>query len=337
MQNKAIKILQSATTLTALRWVVGWTYFSALWRRLVLDFKLDPEAANYVGVKFNHFLPNALGIGDLIEYLVSNPDLLWVNMVAFTVIEGIVGLFLIFGFATRLASIGTVFLAIGILLGSGWLGTTCLDEWQIGILGIASGIVLFFSGSGKWSMDNYLLQKEHKLSRKKFFPWLFSGTLPWSERKQQKTVLFASIFAVFTALGTNQYFHAGVWGDLHNLSKKPKLELSEVQYKEDVLSLNVMRVEGIDVYGSFVTEIAVLKEEGLVVQRLTSEDFNNEESFKIVNHYVAKTKVNQQSLMLPLGALATLEMKLPALEKGTYILRFKDISDASWSINFTVD
>ena len=337
MQNKAIHILQSATTLTALRWVVGWTYFSALWRRLVLDFKLDPEAANYVGIKFNHFLPNALGIGDLIEYLVSHPDVLWVNMVAFTIIEGIVGLFLIFGFATRLASIGTLFLALGILLCSGWLGTTCLDEWQIGILGISSGIVLFFSGSGKWSMDNYLLQKEHKLSGKKFFPWLFSGTLPWSERKQQQTVLFASIFAVFIALGTNQYFHGGVWGDLHNLSKKPKLELSEAQYKENVLSVNVMRVEGIDVYGSFVTEIAVLNEEGLVVESLSAHNFNQEENFKIVNHYVAKSKVNQQSLMFPLGALATLEMKVPALEKGTYILRFKDISDASWSINFMVD
>lgn len=337
MQNKAINILQSATTLTALRWVVGWTYFSALWRRLVLDFKLDPEAANYVGIKFNHFLPNALGIGDLIEYLVSNPDVLWINMVAFTVIEGIVGLFLIFGFATRLASVGTIFLALGILLGSGWLGTTCLDEWQIGILGIASGIVLFFSGSGKWSLDNFLIQKGHKLTHKKFFPWLFSGTLPWSERKQQKIVLFASIFAVFVALGTNQYFHGGVWGELHNLSKKPKLELTEIQYKEDVLSVNVMRVEGIDVYGSFVTEIAVLNEEGRMLKSWSAENFNQQENFKIVNHYVEKTKVNHQSLMLPLGALATIEMKMPALASGAYILRFKDISDVSWSAKFRVD
>lgn len=258
-------------------------------------------------------------------------------MVAFTLIEGIVGLFLIFGFATRLASIGTIFLALGILLGSGWLGTTCLDEWQIGILGIASGIVLFFSGSGKWSLDNFLIQKGHKLTHKKFFPWLFSGTLPWSEQKQQKTILLASIFTVFIALGTNQYFHGGVWGELHNLSKKPKLELSEILYKEDVLSVNVMRVEGIDVYGSFVTEIAVLNEEGRMVKSLSAENFNQAENFKIVNHYVAKTKVNQQSLMLPLGALATIEMKMPALAKGAYILRFKDISDAHWSVNFRVE
>lgn len=64
-------------------------------------------------------------------------------MVAFTIIEGIVGLFIIFGLFTRLMSIGVFGLAMGILLGSGWIGTTCLDEWQIGVLGIATGFVLF--------------------------------------------------------------------------------------------------------------------------------------------------------------------------------------------------
>lgn len=127
----------------AVRLVIGWTYFSAFWRRTILANKLDPEAAGYIGEKFNHFLPNALGIKPLIQYLVENPDILWINMVAFTIIEGIVGLFIIFGLFTRLMSIGVFGLAMGILLGSGWIGTTCLDEWQIGVLGIATGFVLF--------------------------------------------------------------------------------------------------------------------------------------------------------------------------------------------------
>lgn len=57
----------------SLRWVIGWTYFSAFWRRLILENKLIPEEAGYIGEKFNHFLPNALGIKPIIEYLVSNP------------------------------------------------------------------------------------------------------------------------------------------------------------------------------------------------------------------------------------------------------------------------
>src|SRR3546814_19064913 len=70
-----------------LRLVIGWTYFSAFWRRLILENKLIPEEAGYMGEKFNHFLPNALGIKPIIEYLVSNPDALQISMVAFTIVE----------------------------------------------------------------------------------------------------------------------------------------------------------------------------------------------------------------------------------------------------------
>src|SRR5690606_5192651 len=85
-----------------LRCVIGWTYFSAFWRRLILDNKLIPEEAGYIGEKFNHFLPNALGIKPVIEYLVLNPDALQTAMIAFTIVEAVVGLFIILGLFTRL-------------------------------------------------------------------------------------------------------------------------------------------------------------------------------------------------------------------------------------------
>src|SRR5690606_37665152 len=97
----------------SLRWVIGWIYFSAFWRRLILDNKLIPEEAGYIGEKFNHFLPNALGIKPIIEYLVSNPEALHVAMISFTVVEAIVGLFIILGLFTRLMSIGIFSLAMG--------------------------------------------------------------------------------------------------------------------------------------------------------------------------------------------------------------------------------
>lgn len=143
----------------SLRLIVGWTYFSAFWRRLVLENKLIPDSTGYIGEKFNHFLPNSIGIKPIIEYLVSTPDLLWWAMVIFTIIEGVVGLLYMLGFFTRLMSIGVFSLAFGILLGSGWLGTTCLDEWQIGILGVSAGFTIFLSGGGKYSLD-YLLQPQ---------------------------------------------------------------------------------------------------------------------------------------------------------------------------------
>ena len=166
---------------TALRLVVGWTYFSAFWRRLVLENKLNPDEAGYIGEKFNHFLPHALGIKPMIEYMVTHPDVLWWSMVAFTIIEGVVGLIFMLGFLTRLSAFGVLCLALGILLGSGWIGTTCLDEWQIGSLGVAGGFTIFFTGGGCYSMDQWLMDRKHTLAKWSWFGWLGSGVLPISE------------------------------------------------------------------------------------------------------------------------------------------------------------
>jgi thiosulfate dehydrogenase [quinone] large subunit len=62
MQNKSVLSMGNAVLL---RLVIGWTYFSAFWRRLILENKLDPETAGYIGEKFNHFLPNALSSNHL--------------------------------------------------------------------------------------------------------------------------------------------------------------------------------------------------------------------------------------------------------------------------------
>ncbi len=80
MKNLSIKN-DAGLLVLAVRLVIGWTYFSAFWRRTILENKLDPETAGYIGEKFNHFLPNALGIKPIIQYLVENPDMLWLNMV----------------------------------------------------------------------------------------------------------------------------------------------------------------------------------------------------------------------------------------------------------------
>lgn len=50
--------------------------------------------------------------------------------------------------SSLLMSVGVTLLAFGILLGSGWLGSTCVDEWQIGILGLAAGCTLLLTGDG---------------------------------------------------------------------------------------------------------------------------------------------------------------------------------------------
>ncbi|MBL7970321.1 MAG: DoxX family membrane protein [Prolixibacteraceae bacterium] len=322
----------------SLRLVVGWTYFSAFWRRLVLENKLDPEAAGYIGEKFNHFLPNALGIKPIIEYLVSNPDALWLAMAVFTIVEAIVGLFIMLGLFTRLMSIGVFGLAMGILLGSGWIGTTCLDEWQIGILGIAAGFTLFFSGSGQFSLDYYLLRRYPALARNKWFSWLGSGVLPVKIKVLPRIVLAGSVLILFITLFTNQYFHGGVWGDLHNKSVKPKIEIEQAKLSGDLLSFQVFRVEGADVYGSFLIGIELIGTDKSGILKLNGDDLARFAPENIDNSYVTKVKPGKHSLVIPLGAKAVLSVRNEAfadLPSGNYQLVLTDISGATWTAEIT--
>lgn len=322
-------ILAGIFTLS-LRLIVGWTYFSAFWRRLVLENKLIPDGTGYIGEKFNHFLPKSIGIKPIIEYLVSTPDLLWWAMVIFTLVEGIVGLLYMLGFFTRLMSIGVFSLAFGILLGSGWLGTTCLDEWQIGILGVSAGFTIFLSGGGKYSLDYLLLPK---LSKNKWLIWLTSGELPLSIKQFSKVAISGAVLLFILTLYTNQVFHNGVWGPLHNKSVKPKLEISNAKIQEDILTFKVYRIEGADVYGSFLIGITLKDENGKTILQKNGEELARFPLTRIKNDYVAKVAPGKHSLIIPLGSKATLTIRSDVfmdLPKGDYELILTDISGITW-------
>ena len=321
----------------SLRLIVGWTYFSAFWRRLVLENKLIPDATGYIGEKFNHFLPNSIGIKPIIEYLVSTPDLLWWAMVIFTLVEGIVGLLYMLGFFTRLMSIGVFSLAFGILLGSGWLGTTCPDEWQIGILGVSAGFTIFLSGGGKYSLDYLLLPK---LSKNKWLVWLTSGELPLSIKQFSKVAISGAVLLFILTLYTNQVFHNGVWGPLHNKSVKPELEISNAKIQEDILTFKVYRIEGADVYGSFLIGITLKDENGKTILQKNGEELARFPLTRIKNDYVAKVAPGKHSLIIPLGSKATLTIRSDVfvdLPKGDYELILTDISGITWKEKITVN
>ena len=320
----------------SLRLIVGWTYFSAFWRRLVLENKLIPDGTGYIGEKFNHFLPNSIGIKPIIEYLVSTPDLLWWAMVIFTLVEGIVGLLYMLGFFTRLMSIGVFSLAFGILLGSGWLGTTCLDEWQIGILGVSAGFTIFLSGGGKYSLDYLLLPK---LSKNKWLVWLTSGELPLSIKQFSKVAISGAVLLFILTLYTNQVFHNGVWGRLHNKSVKQELEISNAKIQEDILTFKVYRIEGADVYGSFLIGITLKDENGKTILQKNGEELARFPLTRIKNDYVAKVAPGKHSLIIPLGSKATLTIRSDVfvdLPKCEYELILTDISGITWKENITV-
>jgi len=322
MQNKSV--LSMGNAVLALRLVIGWTYFSAFWRRLILENKLDPEATGYIGEKFNHFLPNALFIKPLIQYLVENPEALLWNMWIFTIVEGVVGLLLMLGYKTRIMSIAVFFLAMGILLGSGWIGTTCLDEWQIGVLGLAGGFTLFQAGSGKISLDyffnkNQFIQQENNWNSISF-------------QKYRPYFIGFSFFILFVTLFTNQVFHGGVYGTLHNKSVKPKVEISNLKQYQNKVSFDVMRIEGADVYGSFLIQIDFHNHQNEIIESLDMKELSNLDKQQISNYYVAKVTPHKHSLVLPLGAKANLNFDISDKIQKVVLT---DISGLQWEQTIT--
>lgn len=331
-QSPAPGPLWAGNLLLPLRWVLGWTYFSAFWRRLILENKLDMDGTGYLGEKFNHFLPNALLIQSPIEFFLLRPELLWWKLLLFTLFEAAVGLALILGIATRAAGIATSALALGILLGAGWLGTTCLDEWQIGLLGIGAGLAIFFAGGGAASLDAVLKQKTRfRLPAK--LQWIIEPG-PVMDDFFRKAVVPCAVLLALLTLTTNQIFHGGVWGTLHNKSVRPVVEITDVSVSGDSLTARFFRVEGADVYGSFAIALRLANDAGETVVEWDARKLAALEPRQFNNLYIAKVRAAKNSLILPLGAKADVtfhDERLLTLPTGDYRLELEDVSGTVWT------
>lgn len=314
-----------------IRLVVGWTFLSAFWRRVALADELDPNARGYIGEKFNHFLPHALGIKPVIAYLVAHPAELSVAMTTFTIVEGVVGLCMMLGLFTRLAALVVTMLASGILLGSGWLGSTCVDEWQIGILGMASGCALFFAGGGRYSLDGVLRARCRRCTDRPWLRWLTSGPVTFAH----SAVAGTAAVVLGVALFTNQYFHGGIYGRLHNDSVKPVLEASDISLASNAVQFDLTRTAGPDTYGAFLVHVAVVDTRtGQQSLNVTADQLSALPARAVVNRRVARVHTGKYSLVVPLGSLARVSIDVPPMRldpDDTYAVTLTDISGSQWT------
>ncbi|BDC18631.1 TQO small subunit DoxD [Acidianus sp. HS-5] len=150
--------------LPILRVTLGWMFFSAFVRRTInVPAKLNPSSSAYVGGKLITFLPHAWGpVKGVLISVLNNPPLLYDFLIIFTALEAIFGLFMMLGLLTRLSGLVLAGLAWGIGLGGGWLGTTCVDEWQIAAVEGAGAFMFIFTGSRWLSADQLLYKKYSK-------------------------------------------------------------------------------------------------------------------------------------------------------------------------------
>ncbi len=323
---------------TPVRWVTGWLFFSAFWRRAVLSpGKLDPTSPLWNGHKINSFLPHSLGVGNVLEWLVTHPALLQVFLVGFTAIEALVGLALLLGLVTRLAAVGTAALSFGILMGAGWLGSTCLDEWQIGTAGLAGSLTVLLAGAGPWSLDRVWTRRFPELARRRVMRLATSGPLG-GEGHLGRVMRVAGLFAVASlliTLATNQAFAGGVWGPPHNDSKVPHLALSNAALTSSGdVSLRVYRDGGPDTYGAFVVSATVIDAAGVTVETFDAQALATLPRSALTNYYVNVVRPGPSSLVVPLAAKADLRLSPPApvrLSDGAYRVVLTDVSGTSWT------
>lgn len=318
----------ASVAMLPLRLVVGWMFFSAFHRRVILEpSKLVPDVAGYVGEKFNQFMSGAiLGVDKLIATLLDNPSALHVFLWSFTIIEALVGLALILGVATRLAALGTFLLSLGILLGAGWLGPTCLDEWQIGSMGIAGGAALMLGGPGPLSIDAWLSRTRPELFERRLLR-LAAAPQP-SPSLALGGGLALVVFAI--TLLTNQVFHGGLYGTLHNDSVKPHVDVLSAEFVDDgQLRLTLERPVGPETYGAFIVALRVRDLEGNAVRTYGADALSAIRPADIDNRWLVKVRTGPHSLVVPLGARATLTLRGEVeLAPGRYRIELEDVSGA---------
>lgn len=218
---------QLGLAILAVRFVQGWIYWGGGSRRFIYaPAKLDPHAHSWMANKFQSAMPGAiLGMDHVVSYLLHHFALLYTGIIVFSAAELVFGLFLLFGFMTRLSALVTIGLSFVLMLLFGWQGATCIDEWTMASANFAMGVTLFMTGAGAYSVDAWLQRRNPKLAETGWFHWLGSAAWPFSRTKRW-SLIGATVTVLFVVLTYNHYrgsvltpFHGGpVSAAAHHIS-----------------------------------------------------------------------------------------------------------------------
>ncbi len=320
------------------RLVQGWVYWAGASRRLIYSTgKLDPSSSGYMAHKMNEAIPGAVfGTGDAISTLLHHPTLLHVTIIAFTLVELLVGLGLIFGFMTRFFGLISVGLAVSLMLMFGWLGSTCVDEWTMAANSFAMGLGIMIVGGGSWwSLDHWVANKFPKFANRAWFPWLFSGPLPLVT-----VTRFAKLFgilAIVFAVSFYGYLRGAVFSPLeartnpkhhHVALSKPALSSS------GDLTLSAYVDAGPDTQGAYVIQVSVVDERGQVVETWDGKALSELPKSGFANEYKYSVfKPTKYGFVGVVGARATISLPHQGtlkLTPGTYQAIFLGIDGKQW-------
>lgn len=215
------------------------------------------------------------------------------------------------GFLSRITGVFLASLAFGLMHSAGWLGPTCLDEWQIASLLILIGVLLAVFGSGGYSLDSYLDRSCERLRNNTAWKRLTRLEVVSESRHLDKIVISVGLTLLIYVVGTNQLLHGGVWGQLHNDSVQPNIVISDFTTSDGKVSFTAFRDKGPETYGAFIVEINMRDNNGHLVHRVMTSDAKLSHGVVLHNYYINQVVQTPHSLVFPLGSKAIINIPVP--------------------------
>ncbi|TAL90326.1 MAG: hypothetical protein EPN62_13390 [Candidimonas sp.] len=325
----------------AIRLVIGWVYWGGASRRFIYSIKkIDPGSPGYLANKLVHAAPGSpFGLDHVLHWLLGMPLLLQAAVIGFSLVELVVGVGLIIGFATRLLSLVGLGLALFLMLIFGWMGTTCLDEWTMAACGFAMVTVTLVTGSGPYSVDNWLV-KSGRTANSNWLAWITSGPLPISQgRFITITTLLGVIAFVFTVFFYGFYFDA-IYSPLGKRTDNlhPRVTMSDAVLFDDRLTVGTYMDRGPDTQGLYIVK-ATLASKGGTASPLFDYDaamLKQADTVKITNRFAPWSTCKQiaYGIRCQLGSQSTFSFAVPAAATGMsqdLVLTLTDVEGNTFS------
>src|SRR3984893_9497473 len=209
----------AAIALLSVRVMQGFIYWGGGSRRFIYGpQKLNPDAPTWMANTFQTAMPGALlGTDHLIAFLLHHFWLLYPAVILFSGAELIAGAALMAGLLTRLPALVSGCFWLLLMLMFGWQGGTCMDEWTMAACNLAMGATLVLAGSGAYSLDNVLLQRDPGWAARPGFRWPDgSPPLPLTDTAFRNLGLAVLAAILVFSIGTYSYYRGSVVTAFHS-------------------------------------------------------------------------------------------------------------------------
>ncbi|HEY2529875.1 MAG TPA: TQO small subunit DoxD [Xanthobacteraceae bacterium] len=208
----------AALAMLSTRIVQGFIYWGGGSRRFIYaPSKLNPDAPTWMANKFQTAMPGALfGTNHVISFMLHHFWLLYAGVILFSAAELIVGAMLMAGALTRVAALVSMGFSVLLMAMFGWQGATCIDEWTMAACNLAMGATLLLGGSGAWSIDNLLIERNPALAASLWFRWMGGSLpLPVKDIRFRNLALAVLAFVLVFDIGTYSYYRGSVVTPFH--------------------------------------------------------------------------------------------------------------------------